>query len=608
MAVLTFDDIEDVNTKKGGVVTFDDVPDMENPIAAIGNSPLGTEIGKRGQEMAAIIKRVPNQNPSSSALQVVGQGAKTIGTPFAMAAGALIPDSVKEYVSDSAVGDVARDYGDMWNQFAQTNPEIAADIGAATNIATTLPLGKAATATITPKSAMIKKAGAGAESAVSRIPGIVGDTSSGGSAVPKIISNEASGSIKAPTKAAITQFERESAATSAYAAAGQNKDIFPNIGSEYTTIIEKVKAKPLPSGKLTMEDAALNRHLDDYSGLDGKALDINDINRIDKSLGQKITAAFNQNDKAMATKLMDVQDDFRDALSGTKAGDTLSDARALAANNFRADDLQEILLNAKNYDNSATFIKNQFRNIAQNPRRLNSYPKEAQLIIKKIAEGGIAGDLLGQLGSRLGAIIGGATGGVGGAAAGAATGLAGRGAKTALYARRAENALKANNEPIRPLVEKYNMQGAPYVPQPKFGGYLPAPTYSVNNAGQAATLAQRAALGNSPSLKNVIAMASPEQKAAFASAFDKLDSAQRAQVTKQLERAWAQNTISVADMVAQSKAAIDDLTQATGRSVSNTAMQDALMGAINPTMRDIMKMPPAEARKAFKSYKAANKK
>jgi hypothetical protein len=338
----------------------------------------------------------------------------------------------------------------------------------------------------------------------------------------EIFKSETSGSTKAPTPAPVTTFERQSALSNAYATAKQNKDTFPDIGDKYTSIIERAKAKPLPSGKFTIEAQELNRNLDDFTGLSGKAIGIDAIDEIDKSLTQKVSAAFNQNNKSLATKLMEVQDDFRDALSGTKAGQTLDDARALAANNFRSNDIEEILLNAKNYDNSATYIKNQFRNIAQNTRRLNSYPKEAQLIIKKIAEGGIAGDLLGQLGSRLGAIIGGATGGVGGAAIGAATGLAGRGAKTALYAGRAEKALNANNAPIRGLVQKYNMQGPQFVqaPQPpKFGGYLPAPTIAVNPAGGAATLAQRDTLGSgyqmpNPTIEQFKAM-NPEQQEAL---------------------------------------------------------------------------------------------
>lgn len=568
MAALTFDDIED--KPKSGALTFDDIPAPESN-SSFWHNLVPTEQNYDYQKY----------NIDGIGLLPAKYNQKT-GMPEL-----TVPPIVRSITN--GIGDL---YQEAEKSNVLNNPNTAPiDTGGYTPEASPDALGVIlGAALMNPNFTRAPKQGASKP--------LISD---------KFLADQRSGSIKPPVPAPISEFDRTSAATNAYAAAGQNKDLFPNLGSDYSKILTKAQAAPLPSGKLTAEDRVLNNHLEDFMGLEGKPLTIDDANRIDKSLGQKISGAFNANDKTLGTKLMNVQDDFREALVGTAAGDKLSEARKLAANNFRADDLQEILNNAQNYDNPATHIRTQFRAIAQNSRRLNSYPPEAQFLIRKIARGGVTGDALSIIGSRLGAIISTAAGGPSAGVANAAAGFAARGAKSALYAGRAEKALNATNEAVRPLISKYNTQGPAYQPPTVISGYLPAPTFSVNNAGQAATLAQREILGKSPTVKNLIT-ASPEAKAQFSANWDNLDSAQQTQISNQLEKLWAQSKPSIAEMVAQAKTAIDDVNGITGKSINNTAMQDALLQAANPTLKDIMNMPPAEAKKYLNSYRVANKK
>lgn len=161
-----------------GGVPIDDRPKSENFIAQIGSSKLGQAVGDVFKGTGNIIKNIPNQNPASSSLQLFGQSAKALATPIGMGLSQLVPDSVSSYVSDSAVGDVARQYGEKWNQFSQESPEMAANIGAAANLAT-LPLGKAATITTAPVVNTAKKIAGKFEDVAAKAPGILGDTKSG---------------------------------------------------------------------------------------------------------------------------------------------------------------------------------------------------------------------------------------------------------------------------------------------------------------------------------------------------------------------------------------------------------------------------------------------
>jgi len=483
-------------------------PAKPNLVEQIGSSPLGQAVGGSINEtISNTAKFAPSQSVLSTGAQLAAGGMKIASTPIGVGLNALIPDVAKQAASSGAqsvanaadstsagqfVGDTLLQAKDAYGSFAKAHPEAARNINAYTNIFSGLIGGDKATEAVAP---IINKIGNRAQDIIAKDASL--------RAAPKL-------------PEPISQFERVSAKNSAYGIVDQNKEVFTDLGSDYTKILNKAKDKALPSGKFTDESATFNNHLSNFDGLEGRPLTLEVVDQIDRSLGQKVTNAFNSGDKTMAIKLMNVQDDFRDALSGTKAGKTLSDARTLAANDFRVSDLEKIVADSKNYDNSAVYIKNQYRQIAQNPRRLNSYPKDAQVFIKKIAESGPVGDLLGQLGSRLNAVVGGAVGGPVGFAAGSAAGFAGRGVKDAVYINKANKAIAATNEKVRPLIQKYNMQGPQFVEQPKFGGYLPAPTIAVNSTGGAATLASRDVLGYgytppNPTIEQIKAMPEKQQ-------------------------------------------------------------------------------------------------
>jgi hypothetical protein len=149
---VPIDDVQTSESRFGGVPI--DAPvtaPTQNPIAQIGASQLGQAVGGVIDETGNIIKNIPNQNPASSGLQLVGHGAKIIGAPVAAAISALTPDIAKQGAQAvaSGVDSVAPSIGDSLlkvKELMQAHPEMAANLSAAGNIAGTLYGGSKATA------------------------------------------------------------------------------------------------------------------------------------------------------------------------------------------------------------------------------------------------------------------------------------------------------------------------------------------------------------------------------------------------------------------------------------------------------------------------------
>lgn len=208
MPALTFDDIEPV---RKGALTFDDLPDAGEDmgfLAKIGASPLGQAIGSAIDETSGIIKNIPNQNPASSGLQIIGQGAKMAAQPFAQAISAATPDFIPQgakmaanTIDSTGAGQWIGDKLLQAKNIAQAHPEITADIGAAINIAGTLQGGKAATNAVGKAAPIVRNAVNKFESASQNLPSILGDTKSGVSVnaalggVPNYVENRAIGAF-----------------------------------------------------------------------------------------------------------------------------------------------------------------------------------------------------------------------------------------------------------------------------------------------------------------------------------------------------------------------------------------------------------------------------
>jgi hypothetical protein len=142
---------------------------------------IGNRVSESGKSIENIVRDVPNRNPLTSSLGIISEGAnlglafpaEVISTAGRQALKAVTPEgraaakSVADYVSDSAVGDVARDYFRKIQESAQRNPDIAKSALYSANIAGSYFGGKGVTKVVSPVAGDVIDAGA---KAIGKIP------------------------------------------------------------------------------------------------------------------------------------------------------------------------------------------------------------------------------------------------------------------------------------------------------------------------------------------------------------------------------------------------------------------------------------------------------
>lgn len=430
---------------------------------------VSADIQQAGQKAGELLNNNQNMNPVASGIQLLGQGANIAVAPVAQAVRSgisALPDAVTQPIGRAAgaVSDTVKGaYQSGISSLAETgagkavgdylmeSPRVQAGLNelsdtakAAGTIATTLPVGKAITSVTAP---IAKKAG-------EKVAPLISDITSGGKSA--IVNAEIP----------ISADDIKIAATNAYKTAETQGGVFnKQFSKKLVGVFDDSKPKPIAGEVLTSQDKILFNTLDEYTPLKGKSLTLEDIQRIDETLGDKIDSLLdNGRVTKPAKKIMDAQQKLRDLvdsvqakdLVGGKAGvDALKDARPLWSAQAKMRDLEKIVTRAELMDNPATGIKTGFRNLYLNDKKMRGYPDEIKTLIKKAAETGVVGDLLGIAGSRLNPIIGGAVGGVKGSIVANATSMAARGAKSKLQIDKAQKVSDAVANQVRPLVDKY---------------------------------------------------------------------------------------------------------------------------------------------------------
>jgi len=430
---------------------------------------VGADIEQAAQKTGDIIRNIPNMNPAAAGIQLLGQGTNLAFSPISQAIRSgisALPSAITQPIGEAAgaVSEGVRGaYQSGINKLSETSAgqaigdflmerpnlqsgltELSDTAKAAGVVASAIPVGKAATSIAAP---LAKKA----EQKI---------------ASTKLVKDVSSGVEKTAKVAPLAADDIKVAATNAYKTATDRGGVFNSAFSKkLVNIIDDSKPKPIAGEVLTSQDKILFNTLDEYAPLKGKSLTLDDIQRIDETLGDKIDSLLDAGRVTKpAKKIMDAQQKLRDLVDNTQASDViggkvgidaLKDARPLWAAQAKMRDLEKIVTRAELMDNPATGIKTGFRNLYLNDKKMRGYPPEVKALIKKAAETGIVGDLLGIAGSRLNPIIGGAVGGIKGSIVTNATSMAARGARTKLQVGKAQKVSNAVGEQVRPLVEKY---------------------------------------------------------------------------------------------------------------------------------------------------------
>lgn len=195
------------------------------------------------------------------------------------------------------------------------------------------------------------------------------------------------------------------------------------------------------AGRLVSGDNPVTKIIERMQGLKDRPMTLNEAQEIDEFLGDAID---NFTDAGRLTKqgkkLLEVQTSFRNMINdadenmiaGGKEGfSALKDARALWSKSAKLRDIEKIITRAETSENTASAIKNGFRNLYNNQSRMRGYSKEEAELIRKAAESGVISDTLKALTNRMipaAALVGG--GGLTGAATAHAMSIAAKNASS----------------------------------------------------------------------------------------------------------------------------------------------------------------------------------
>lgn len=244
---------------------------------------------------------------------------------------------------------------------------------------------------------------------------------------------------------------------------GSLNDTFTN---RFLDNIESAKPKPIAGKVLTSEDQDLIKTIDEFEDLRGSKLSLEDAERIDKALTNKITSALDNGRATPKSKAInDIQIKFRNSLEKPEKGDIIGDkagfdayqkATKLWSQSAKLRDIETIIERAQEMPNPDTALRTGFRNLYYNAKKSRGYTnEEKKLIYRAFKNPNIAVDLLSSFGNRGIPLIAAATGqGVAGTAGAALSSIAARGIREKLQTQKAEDVVKAIINRGKPQTEK----------------------------------------------------------------------------------------------------------------------------------------------------------
>lgn len=366
---------------------------------------------KRTGKVEATIDRLQSGQigASQAGFQVLGQGLGAINDKIVEA----IPQTVKDAASyglrtivDSnplaransmALGQVAPVVAAKYDDFAKNNPNGAANLDAAGNLA-----GVASLFVPGPRAVNL------ATDAARVAPGASVRALSSG--VEKLAT---------PRQIRPNAAQLEEMGVKAYEAARASGEMFdaPSVSNKFVAALDAAKPKKIAGAVETDLSQALESGLGKYRELLNKPLGIDEIDIIDKDLSNLKDQAYNAGKNQLGGELSNIQNALRGAVTESTSGQTLAQARDLFRRKFQMEDVERIFRNAEGRPNEAAIIQTGYRNLANQARKKGSgYTKEQIALMDKASKGGLSIDALKFASSKLIAAV---AAGVGGPAAGA---------------------------------------------------------------------------------------------------------------------------------------------------------------------------------------------
>lgn len=423
--------------------------DLNNAVNATSTAPTGSQ-QTPGETAAQFLLH----NVVGGIADVPVAGAKIVGNmasdmnPLPQVAKDAISSgaqSVAQSPVGQAVGQVANAYNQNQATYDAQNPRAARNFQAIKELTNVLPLG------------------------APEVRGAIdAGTDATGAAFKNVTKDAINSTLESLKSNPIPDFAATKALSQAdYAKADALKATYsPEVRQPY---IDAIKAalpgdeKVLP-GSTTIE----NIYQQALTNKD-KPLTLKGIQQIDQELTDLKFDAVHPNGlpTAEGKKIGDIQRALRDSVTnatedqvtgGKQGWQTLQNANANWAASRKIYEIDKIFQGAGMSDNPATYIKNKFKNIYLNDKKLSAYlPSERPLIMAAGKSSAAANLLRTQVGSRLiSSMIGTAAGSIGGipgmmagATIGAATGGSARAVATAMQKGRANKVLKQIGKNIK---------------------------------------------------------------------------------------------------------------------------------------------------------------
>jgi hypothetical protein len=425
-------------------------------------SGISETLGQVGQSLSDI-----GQGIGRGGLQLA-TGATQLGSDVLQAAGVPIPQEFTQALEQQAANLKPTEKTPILNQIGALVPELAligTGIGTATKLGQAAGLG-AKTAGI----AAVPTAGA----ATGAISGALQPTTESESRAGNIATYAAGGAIAGPAaqgiargvqkflgpKAAkqIADSESFKAKASELYTEAENLGgvLSPNFTNKFLDDASKL-SKQTAAGQLTIGQDELSSLLNRWESLRGQPVSLQAAKEIDEGLSEIAEKYFKEGRiTAEGRKIIEVQGAFRDAIesavpsqiAGGKEGFlALRQARKAWQQAMKINDIERILARAEFTDQPANSIKNGFRTLLNNQKRLRGYSAEEIKLMRKAAKSGVPLEGLRAIGSRLFSIFTASTGNLGAAISAQVAGQTARGISEAVRINRAQKVIQEIAEP-----------------------------------------------------------------------------------------------------------------------------------------------------------------
>lgn len=409
---------------------------------------VGSSFKKR-QDMVTTIRDAYTSGEQSlpeTALQMVGKGVAGLvndvaGSTLAYGASAVTPDFIEEpikqgignavsYISDSAAGDVLRDYAGSYGDFEKNNPRLSRNIDSVVNI------GSIAAPFVPVKGTSV--AGSVVDAA--------GDTIEAGAKQATRAVQAGAERLAVPRQVMPNSEQLAAIGSKVFNVTRASGETFApaSVANKFVLAIDNAKPKKIGGVVETDLSQSLESGLGKYRDIFNKPLGIDEVDIIDKDIGNLKDQAYSAGKNQLASEYASIQNALRQSVADSPAGQALAQGRDMFRRKYQMEDVERIFRNAEGRPNEAAIIQTGYRNLANQARKKGSgYTKEQIALMDKAAKGGFSIDALKLLSSKLIPVVAGASGNVAGAGVAYMGNLAAGAGATALQTAKANKLAKS---------------------------------------------------------------------------------------------------------------------------------------------------------------------